>query len=192
MIQAGYLQTGRSWRDGFTAATLGSKIGCINKMDYPITPAIRMLREKGIEFQPFIFDYVEKGGTHFSAAVLGVDVHAVIKTLVFETNQRKPLIVLMHGDLHVSTKRLARIINVKTIAPVSPEKANSLTRYLVGGTSPFGTKTRMPVYAEETIFELPRIFINGGKRGFLIAIGPNVLREILSLETVEVGIASWH
>lgn len=157
-------------------------------MDYPITPAIRFLREKKVEFEPHVFDYVEKGGTRASAEVLGLDEHAVVKTLIFETNEKKPLIVLMHGDLQVSTKELARILKVKTISPVSPEKANKLTGYLVGGTSPFGAKTKMPVYAERTIFNLEKIYINGGKRGFLVAINPQLLRELLSVEEIEVGI----
>ena len=157
-------------------------------MNYPITPAIRMLREKKVEFEPHVFEYVEKGGTKHSAEVLGVDEHAVIKTLIFETNEKKPLIVLQHGDFQVSTKNLARLLNVKTISPVSPEKAQKLSGYLVGGTSPFGVKTRMPVYAERTIFDLEKIYINGGKRGFLIKISPKVLEEILTPEKVEVAV----
>ncbi len=157
-------------------------------MNYPITPAIRVLRENKIEFEPHVFEYVKKGGTKHSAEVLNVDEHAVIKTLVFETNEQKPLIVLMHGDRKVSTKELARFMNVKTVAPVAPEKANKLTGYLVGGTSPFGVKTAMPVFAEKTIFDLPEIYINGGKRGFLVGIEPRALREILQTEAVEVGI----
>ncbi len=155
-------------------------------MNYPITPAIRALREKKIEFEPHDFEYVEKGGTRHSAEVLKVDEHAVVKTLIFETNEKKPLIVLMHGDWQVSTKELARLLNVKTIAPASPERANKLTGYLVGGTSPFGTKTKMPIYAEKTIFDLEKIYINGGKRGFLIAIEPRVLRDFLRIAAVEV------
>lgn len=157
-------------------------------MNYPITPAIRVLREKKVEFEPFIFDYVEKGGTRASAEVLKVDEHAVVKTLIFETNDKKPLIVLMHGDLQVSTKNLARFLNVKTVAPVAPEKANKLTGYLVGGTSPFGTKTEMPVYVEKTIFDLDKIYINGGKRGFLVSLAPKILREVLQIDEVEVSI----
>ncbi len=156
-------------------------------MNYPITPAIRVLRENNIEFEPHIFEYVEKGGTKHSAQVLNVSEHAVIKTLVFETNGKKPLIVLMHGDFKVSAKELARHLNVKTVAPVSLEKANKLTGYLVGGTSPLGTKTRMPIYAERTIFDLPRIYINGGKRGFLIAIDPKDLLRCLEIETVDAA-----
>ncbi len=156
-------------------------------MNYPITPAIRVLREKKIAFEPRVFEYVEKGGTKHSAEVLKVDEHAVVKTLVFETNEKKPLIVLMHGDLQVSTKELARHLKVKTVAPVSLEKAQKLTGYLVGGTSPFGVKTKMPVYAEKTIFDLPKIYINGGKRGFLVSLDPKVITDILTIEEVEIG-----
>ena len=157
-------------------------------MSYPVTPAIRVLRENKVEFTPHVFEFVEKGGTKHSAAVLGVDEHSVIKTLIFETNEKKPLIVLMHGDFQVSTKNLARHLKVKTVAPVAPERANNLTGYLVGGTSPFGVKTKMPVYAEKTIFDLERIFINGGRRGFLIEIAPQVLIEILDVQTVAVAV----
>jgi Cys-tRNA(Pro) deacylase len=157
-------------------------------MNYPITPAIRLLREKRIEFEPYVFDYVEKGGTKHSAAVLGVDEHAVIKTLVFETDAKKPLIVLMHGSLQVSTRNLARHLGVKSVVPVTPEMANKITGYLVGGTSPFSTKTKMPIYVEKTIFELEKIYINGGKRGFLIAITPEVLSRVLEIKEVEAAV----
>lgn len=160
----------------------------MNFMDYPITPAIRVLRDNKIEFEPHVFDYVEKGGTKHSSAILSIDEHAVIKTLIFETNDKKPLIVLMHGDLLVSTKELARIIKTKSVSPVSPEKANKLTGYLVGGTSPFGTKIKMPIYIEKTIFDLDKIYINGGKRGFLVSLEPKILREVLEIKEMEVGI----
>jgi Cys-tRNA(Pro) deacylase len=155
-------------------------------MNYPVTPAIRALRERKIEFTPHVFEYVEKGGTKHSAEVLGVDEHRVVKTLVFETHEKKPLIVLMHGDFQVSSKNLARCLNVKTIAPAAPEKVTKLTGYLVGGTSPFGVKTKMPVYAEKTIFKQDMIYINGGKRGFLISIRPQVLKDVLRAVEVEV------
>ncbi len=157
-------------------------------MDYPITPAIRLLRENKVEFEAHVFDYVEKGGTKHSAEVLGVNEHAVIKTLVFETNEKKPLIVLMHGDFQVSTKNLARLLNVKTVAPVAPEKAQKLTGYLVGGTSPFGVKTKMAIYAESSIFGLETVYINGGKRGFLVKINTLILEKILRTEKVEVAV----
>jgi len=157
-------------------------------MEYPITPAIRYLREKKIEFIPHLYDYVEKGGTRESAKQLGVDEHAVVKTLVFETNEKKPLIVLMHGDRQVSAKNLARHIGVKSVEPATPERATKWTGYLVGGTSPFGTKTSMPVYVEKTIFDLDRIYVNGGKRGFLVEIDPGILKIVLKFEEVTVSI----
>lgn len=156
-------------------------------MEYPITPAVRFLREKKVDFVPHLYDYVEKGGANESARQLGVDVHAVVKTLVLETNEKKPLVVLMHGDREVSTKSLARQLGVKSVEPATPEKASKLTGYLVGGTSPFGTRTKMPVYVERTIFGLERIWINGGKRGFLVEIDPDALRLLQAAE-VEVGI----
>ena len=157
-------------------------------MNYPITPAVRVLRGKKVEFEPHVFDYVEKGGTKYSAEMLKVDEHAVIKTLVFETNGKKPLIVLQHGDLQVSEKNLARTLRVKSVSPASAEKANKLTGYIFGGTSPFGVKTKMPIYAEKTIFDLSEIYINGGKRGFLIKIAPRILKEILPVVEIEAAI----
>lgn len=156
--------------------------------DHPVTQAVRFLRGRKIDFVPRLYDYVEKGGTRESARQLGVDEHAVVKTLVFETNEGKPLIVLMHGDREVSTKKLARLLGVKSVEPASPEKASKLTGYMVGGTSPFGTRTKIPIYAERTIFDLERIYINGGKRGFLMEIDPTVLRALLDSTEVEVGI----
>ncbi len=157
-------------------------------MDYPITAAVRLLREKKVEFVPRLYDYVEKGGTAESARQLGVDEHAVVKTLIFETSEKKPLVVLMHGDKQVSTKNLARHIGVKSVEPASLEKASKWTGYLVGGTSPFGTRTQMPVYVEGTIFYLERIYINGGKRGFLVEIEAARLKSLLNLEEVHVAI----
>lgn len=157
-------------------------------MDYPVTQAVRFLREKKIEFVPCLYDYVERGGTRESSKQLGVDEHAVVKTLVFETNEKRPLIVLMHGDREVSAKNLARHLGVRSVEPVTPEKVTKLTGYQVGGTSPFGTKTNIPVYAERTIFDLDRIYINGGKRGFLIEIEPKVLRDVLRAAETEIGI----
>lgn len=157
-------------------------------MNYPVTPAVRLLRERGVAFEPHLYEYEERGGTRHSAESLGVDEHAVVKTLVMETDERKPLIVLMHGDREVSTKNLARALGVKTVRPCPPETAQKHTGYLVGGTSPLGTKTKLPVYVERTIFELPRVFLNGGKRGFLVALDPQVLRGALPVEEVEVAI----
>jgi len=157
-------------------------------MDHPITSAIRFLRLKKIVFAPHLYDYLEKGGTRESARQLGVDEHAVVKTLILETNEKKPLIVLMHGDREVSTKTLARLLGVKSVEPASAEKASKLTGYLVGGTSPFGTRREMPVYVEKSILSLEKIYINGGKRGFLIEIDPKVLLDVLQAEEVEVAI----
>ncbi|HRI03884.1 MAG TPA: Cys-tRNA(Pro) deacylase [Pyrinomonadaceae bacterium] len=159
-------------------------------MDFPVTQAVRFLREKKVEFLPHLYDYVEKGGTAESTRQLGVNEHAVVKTLVFETNEKRPLIVLMHGDRQVSTKTLARHMGVKSVEPATPERASKHTGYLVGGTSPFGTRTVMPVYVEATIFELEKIYINGGKRGFLVEIDPAVVKAILKIEEVTVGIES--
>ena len=157
-------------------------------VDFPVTQAVRFLREKKVDFVPHLYDYVEKGGTRESAKQLGVDEHAVVKTLVFETNEKKPLIVLMHGDMEVSAKSLARLLEVKSVEPASPERASKLTGYIVGGTSPFGTRTKMPVYAEKSIFELKKIYINGGKRGFLVGIDPAILRSTDNVAEIEVAI----
>ena len=157
-------------------------------MDYPVTSAVRFLRDKKVEIIPHLYDYVEKGGTAESAKQLGVDEHAVVKSLIFKTNEKKPLIVLMHGDRHVSTKNLARHIGVKSVEPAMPDRASKHTGYLVGGTSPFGTRTAMPVYVEKTIFELDKIYINGGKRGFLVEIVPGELKRVLKVDEVEVAI----
>ena len=156
-------------------------------MDYPITPAVRFLREMKIDFTPHLYDY-EKGGTRESAKQLRVDEHAVVKTLVFETNEKKPLIVLMHGDREVSTKNLARHLGVKSVEPATPERASKITGYLVGGTSPFGTRTKLPIYVERSIFDLDKIYINGGKRGFLVEISPDVMLGVLQIEKVEIAV----
>jgi Cys-tRNA(Pro) deacylase len=157
-------------------------------MDYPVTPAVRLLREKKVEFEPHLYDYVERGGTRHSAEALGVDEHAVVKTLVMEAEGKRPFLVLMHGDREVSTKGLARHMGVKSVHPCDFAEAQRHTGYLVGGTSPFGTRSRMHVYAEWTIFGLPVIYINGGKRGFLVSLEPGVLKDVLQAEEVEVAI----
>ncbi len=154
----------------------------------PVTAAIRELRAHKVEFTDHHYDYEEKGGTAVSARELGVPEHAVVKTLVMEDDGGNPLIVLMHGDLKVSTKELARIIGVKTIAPCNPDAANRHSGYVVGGTSPFGTRKKMPVYMEETILELPKIYINGGKRGYLVGIASGEVVRVLEPKMVTVGI----
>jgi len=160
----------------------------MSKEKYPRTQAIRELKEKNISYTPFLFNYEEKGGTAHTARELNVPEHSVIKTLVMEDDNGKGMIVLMHGDLEVSTKELARFLNVKSVLPCSAEKAFRLTRYEFGGTSPFGIKEKLPVYAELSIFNLEKIFINGGKRGFIIQMPPNDLRTALNPIEVKVGI----
>jgi Cys-tRNA(Pro) deacylase len=154
----------------------------------PITPAIRMLRAEKIPFTDHLYAYEEKGGTAVSARELGVDEHCVIKTLVMEDENRNPLIILMHGDLQVSTKELARVIGAKLVTPCSPETAQKLTGYMVGGTSPFGTRRQMQVYMETGISGLERIYINGGKRGYLVGMAPTELVRVLKPVIVTVGI----
>ncbi len=154
----------------------------------PVTPAVRVLRQHKVPFEPRPYSYEEKGGTAVSARELGVDEHAVIKTLVMEDENLSPLIVLMHGDREVSTKELARILGVKKVQPCTPETANRHSGYQVGGTSPFGTRKAMPVYMEETIAELPRVYLNGGKRGFLVEIDPREVLRVLRPVLVKVGI----
>jgi Cys-tRNA(Pro) deacylase len=164
----------------------------VAKEEYPVTSAVRFLRDQRIPFKPHLYAYEEHGGTRASAVALGVPEHQVVKTLVMETGQRQPLLVLMHGDSEVSTKQLARTLGVKRIEPCDAKSAERHTGYLFGGTSPFGTRTALPVYAERTIFGLPRIYINGGKRGFLVEIDPQDLRRTLSVKDVEVAIPQQH
>ena len=154
----------------------------------PVTAAIRLLKQCKVEFTQHLYSYEERGGTTVSARELGVDEHQVIKTLVMEDNRHKPLIVLMHGDQEVSTKELARIVGVKAITPCNPDIALKHTGYQVGGTSPFAPRKTMPVYMEVTIAALPRIYLNGGKRGFLVGITPQVVIDLLQPVMVEVGI----
>lgn len=161
----------------------------MSKPSTPSTPAIRTLRERQIPFVEHLYRYEDRGGTKVAAAALGVDEHAVIKTLVMEDEDAGPLIVLMHGDRDVSTKLLARAIGCKTIAPCKPEAATRHTGYLVGGTSPFGTRKAIPVYVERTILDLPRVYLNGGSRGLLVEIDPAHLVRVLSPILVEVGLA---
>lgn len=154
---------------------------------HPSTAAVRALREHGVAFVPHVFEYVARGGTAHSAQVLGVDEHHVIKTLIFEDEHKKPLCVLMHGDREVSTKSAARVLGVKSVRPCTPDSAQRHSGYLVGGTSPFGLRHVMPILAEDTIFALERIYINGGARGFLVEIAPAALAAALSLQRVSVA-----
>ena len=148
------------------------------------TPATQALRRAGVAFSEHVYDYLEHGGTAESARQLGVDEHAVVKTLVMQNDKGEPLIVLMHGDRQVSTKQLARAIGTKSVEPCTPDAAERASGYQVGGTSPFATRRRMPVYVEATILELDRIFINGGRRGYLVGIAPRVLSELLGAAPV--------
>lgn len=154
----------------------------------PVTAAVRMLRAEKVDFTDHLYTYQEKGGTAVSSSELGVDEHSVIKTLVMEDETRRPLIVLMHGDRQVSTRELARIIGVKQVLPCSPEVAQKHTGYMVGGTSPFGTRRQMPVYMEAGIAVMSKIYINGGKRGYLVAIDPSELVRVLKPVAVNVAI----
>jgi Cys-tRNA(Pro) deacylase len=154
----------------------------------PVTAAVRALRTDQVAFEDHLYAYEEKGGTATSSRELGVDEHAVIKTLVMEDENRKPLLVLMHGDLQVSTKELARIMGIKQVSPCTADMAQKHTGYLVGGTSPFGTRHRMPVYMEQSIAAESKIYINGGKRGYLVSMAPSELVRVLKPQLVAVGI----
>ena len=160
----------------------------MSKEKFPVTPAVRWLRDRKIPFTEHLYAYEERGGTAVSARELGVDEHAVIKTLVMEDDAGQPLIVLMHGDCEVSTKELARVLGVRSIRPCTPAAANRHTAYLVGGTSPFATKKPLPVCMESSILALPKIYLNGGKRGFLVGIDPREVERLLDVKLVEVGI----
>jgi Cys-tRNA(Pro) deacylase len=149
------------------------------------TPATQFLKRHDVAFGEHPYDYVEHGGTAESARQLGVDEHHVVKTLVMEDEQAKPLIVLMHGDRTVSTKNLARQVGAKRIEPCKPDVANRHSGYLIGGTSPFGTRKAMPVYVEASVLALERIYLNGGRRGYLVSIEPSVLTTLLDAKPVE-------
>lgn len=152
------------------------------------TPATDWLRAHGVAFTEHVYDYVEHGGTAESARQLAVEEHAVVKTLVMQDDRGEPLVVLMHGDRQVSTKNLARAIGAKSVEPCTPEQAQRASGYLVGGTSPFGTRKAMPVYVETGILALSRILINGGRRGYLVGLDPRVLTESLHAQPVHCAI----
>ena len=160
----------------------------MSKDKHPVTAAVRVLREHGVDFTHHPYAYEPRGGTEVSARELGVDEHAVIKTLVMEDDARHPLIVLMHGDREVSTKNLARLLKVKTIAPCEPAVADRHSGYQVGGTSPFGTRHPMPVYMERTIAALPRVYVNGGRRGYLVGMDPAEIVRVLKPTLVDVAV----
>jgi Cys-tRNA(Pro) deacylase len=154
----------------------------------PSTAATRLLREKGVSYTEHLYRYEEHGGTAVSARELGVDEHAVVKTLVLEDDADEPLVVLMHGDREVSLKALARQIGKRSVAVCRPEVAQRHSGYLVGGTSPFGMRKRMPIYVERTVLELPVMYVNGGSRGFLVGIAPAEVVRVLAPAVVGVGI----
>jgi len=154
------------------------------------TPATQVLKKNGVDYTEHLYEYVEHGGTGVSSASLGVDEHHVVKTLIFEDDQRKPLCVLMHGDRKVSTKELARQIGVKRVAPCKPEDAQRHSGYQVGGCSPFGLRKPMPVYLEKSILDIGKIYINGGRRGFLVGMKPDELVRVISPQLVGVAIES--
>ncbi|KKB63080.1 membrane protein [Robbsia andropogonis] len=152
------------------------------------TPATQFLRKHAVPFEGHAYDYVEHGGTAESARQLGADEHSVVKTLIMEDERAQPLVVLMHGDCKVSTKNLARQAGAKRIEPCKPDVASRHSGYLVGGTSPFGLRKAMPIYVESSILLLPRIFINGGRRGYLVSLAPSVLTTVLAAAPVECAL----
>ena len=152
------------------------------------TPATALLRRAGVAFTEHAYDYVDKGGTAESARQLGVPEHEVVKTLVMQDERGEPLVVLMHGDRQVSTKNLARQIGARSVQPCTPDAAQRASGYQVGGTSPFGTRRAMPVYVEESVLALPRICINGGRRGYLVGLAPAVLTELLAAKPVRCAL----
>jgi Cys-tRNA(Pro) deacylase len=156
---------------------------------YPVTAAVRVLRQHGVTFEPKLYAYEPRGGTRVSARELGVPEHEVVKTLIFEDERKQPLCVLMHGDCEVSAKKLARLLDKKSVGPCTPDVADRHSGYQVGGTSPFGLKRAMPIYVERSILELTRIYVNGGARGFLVALEPRVLASVLGALPVEVAIS---
>jgi len=156
--------------------------------DYPVTMAVRTLRQHKVSFTSHLYVWEAHGGTRASAEHLGVDEHQVVKTLIFEDEIRKPLCIVMHGDREVSAKNLARQMGRKSVAPCAPDVADRHSGYQVGGTAPFGLRRAMPIYCEKTIGDLPRVYINGGARGFLIGISPQELIRVLKPVTVEVAI----
>jgi len=159
-------------------------------MKYPVTAAIRFLKSQGVKYTEHLYSYEDRGGTAVSSRELGISEHVVVKTLIMQTEDDKPLVVLMHGDKKVSTKGLARIVGVKSVRPCDPKVANKHSGYVVGGTSPFGTRKVMPIYIEKSIFHLSEIYVNGGARGFLVCLSPQILMDLPNAIPVSVAIES--
>jgi Cys-tRNA(Pro) deacylase len=155
--------------------------------EFPVTPATRFLKANGVVWQSRMFDYEDHGGTRASSAALGLDEHAIAKTLIMEDDRRSPLCILMHGDMEVSARELGRQLGLRNVSMCAPDTAQKHSGYLVGGTSPFGLRKAMPIYAEATLFELPTLWLNGGKRGFLVGIDPGILRTLLDAQPVTVA-----
>ena len=159
----------------------------MSKAAFPVTPAVRVLRAEKIDFEPFVYTYEEHGGTAQFAALFGIPEHQVVKTIVLQNEHKEGLVVVMHGDRQISTRNLARDLGMKHIEPADPKQANRWTGYLVGGTTPFGMKTALPVYVEHTVWDLEKIYINGGKRGFIVGVAPAALK-VLAPQNVAVAV----
>ena len=159
-------------------------------MKYPVTAAIRFLKSQDVKYTEHLYTYEDRGGTAVSSRELGISEHVVVKTLIMQTEDDKPLVVLMHGDKKVSTKGLARIVGVKSVRPCDPKVANKHSGYVVCGTSPFGTRKVMPIYIEKSIFDLSEIYVNGGARGFLVCLSPQILMDLPNAIPVSVAIES--
>lgn len=166
----------------------GAVVAGMARERFPVTPASRVLKAAGLEVTHHLYEYVEKGGTASSSRALGVPEHEVVKTLVMEDEGGHPFLVLMHGDREVSTRELARQLGVRSVQPCRPEVAERHTGYQVGGTSPFGTRKPLPVYVEETVLGLARLYVNGGKRGYLVGMPPGDLARVLSPTPVSVAV----
>ena len=161
----------------------------MNRDRFPVTAAVRVLREHAVAFTHHPYEYEERGGTAVSARELGVPEHQVIKTLIMEDDAKRPLVALMHGDRDVSTKNLARLIGAKTVSPCAPAVADRHSGYQVGGTSPFGTRRAMPVYVQASIGELPYLYVNGGRRGYLVGMTPSELVRVLQPVIADIATA---
>jgi len=157
-------------------------------MRAPVTAAVRVLRAAEVPYTEHLYDYVEKGGTRVSARELGIPEHSIVKTLVMEDQDREPLLVLMHGDMNVSTRNLARLSGARSVTPCDPETARKHTGYLIGGTSPFGTRRTLRVFLQCSVLDLPRVYINGGKRGFLVGLDPRHMSHLLRPVLADVAV----
>ena len=188
-LQAGDAKLGETWLTCNSRISFHENTAMAKKDHVSETPATQMLKANKVAYTEHPYEYLEHGGAQHSAQVLGFDPFMVVKTLVMQDQDAKPLLVLMHGNRKVSTKNLARQIGVKSVEPCAPEVANRHSGYLVGGTSPFGTRRDMPVFIEESILALPRILINGGRRGYLVGIDPLACVQLLAAKRVQCALA---